>query len=58
MSRLQPISDDAERVIGGTAQGTDAQMVSSLAAAAHALGKSIDSCAYARAMAQRLRGAL
>lgn len=57
-SRLQPVSDDVERVIGGTAQGTDAQMASSLAAAAQSLEKSLGGCAHARSMAERLRGAL
>ena len=57
-SRLQPVGDDVQRVIGGTAQGTDAQMVSSLTAATHGLEKALDSCAHASAMAQRLRSAL
>ena len=57
-SRLLPVSDDVEQVIGGTAQGTDAHMVSSLTGAAQALEEALASCAHARSMAQRLRSAL
>lgn len=57
-ARLLPVIDDVERVIGGSAQGTDTQMTGSLATAARSLEQALDSCAHARSMLNRLRIAL
>lgn len=57
-SRLGPVADDVERLIGGTAQGADARMVASLVAANSSLETALKACAHARVRAGRLGGAL
>lgn len=57
-ARLGPAVDDVQRVIGGTAQGTDAQMVASLEGAARGLDNALDLCAAATTMTRRLSSAL
>lgn len=57
-SRVSPVADDVERLIGGTAQGADARMVASLVAANSSLESALTACAHARARAGRLGGAL
>ena len=51
-SRLGPLDDDVRRIIGGTAQGTDAEMVDSLGQARAHVERAIATCMTAQSARQ------
>lgn len=56
--RVGPLSDDVRRIIGGTAQGTDADMIESLGRTSVLIDRAVASCAQARTAGRRFGGSL